>query len=627
MALSEIIINDVVRFQTSTVISESSFQDLRQYLLERKALLTVTNTIDSILSVHYSADKQAMIYEQAKLACESQKLSDDREARADEEEKNSDALLRASYSQKLPNLENKKDLLDMQIYQQQNFHNQISSQVAEYKVNREQANRAIAQIQTERAMIMARYVVQPTFPQRTIHTPNGTIHTHTGTLHTHMGHMSSPPLYSIQDRFTLDSLAQQENRHNNERSRFASLIRIKEADLFREGQQLSVIVAEKRKIENRRNELMHQLNRELPQREQLRQIRAQNRVIRESARAVEDHELLQLSDENRTALTKLITVKIATLDKTRDGLMQKAKDCSYTVFVSQLEEVLSASTNQILTYNEREALKSIVSMMKQYSEMEKQEQITTRSLVDARSTLKNLQQKLGDSTRTLQSHEKANPQLKQTNRELTEDNRRLQLSSNSAGDARTDALYWSLFSGTATVVSTAIIGSLVVSPIFFAISGVLALATVISLTVATVYHFQKSDSDNKMDDNNRTILLNKATISQFDREAATLRTKTIPGLKTKVSKAQKLVELIDKELQEQQQEMKQLFIKAQNVIEFQSNPNGFFTKPATNVIPFNNPSQNPPQYEDAGLSFVMLPEETSSEQNPTSHWFSGYNRF
>lgn len=36
MALSEVVINDIVQSQTKAVISESNYHLLRQYLLERK---------------------------------------------------------------------------------------------------------------------------------------------------------------------------------------------------------------------------------------------------------------------------------------------------------------------------------------------------------------------------------------------------------------------------------------------------------------------------------------------------------------------------------------------------------------------------------------------------------------
>lgn len=629
MALSEIIINDVVRYQTNAVINESDFQNLRQYLLNREPLLTVTNSIDLFLSEHYSADKQTTIQEMAQSACTAQKISDSREARADEQEQNNDALLKSNYSQELPSLDNKKSQLDTRIYQQQNYHNQIRSQLSEYKINLEQINRTISRIQNDRNLINSRYVLSTPFQHGTIHT-HGHIHTHfNGTVHNHypdgFQFPSTVPLLSIQDQITLDSLAREEHRLSDERQRLIRLIDSKGIDLFNEGQQLSTIILEKRQIENRYSELKRQLEVELPNRELQRQNRSQARMNREDARATQDPEMLQLSDKNREALKQRITAKITEFDRVRSRLLNTATETSYQAFINQLEDALEGTTGLNIGYSERNALKSIVTMMKKYSEMEQKEQITSDSLVDAKNLLRDLERNLGDSTSKLKHYETSNPQLKQTNKKLTEDNRRLQPASEASGAMRTNALYWSLFGGTSSVISAAIIGSLVVSPIFFAISGVLALATVISLTVATVYHFQKSASDDKIEANCKIINNNKSIISTHDKEAATLRANTIPSLRTIIDETKHSIVQIEKQLTEHQQEMKQLFTKAQNVIELQSNSNGFFSNQSAHVVPLRSPDLEFPQFESSnsdssdGLEF---PQPTQQ-----AYWYRGYGNF
>jgi hypothetical protein len=635
MALSDIIINDVVRFQTNAVISESDFQNLRQYLLNREPLLTVTNSIDVFLREHFSADKQTAIEEMAKAACDSQRTSDVKEARADEQEKNNDALLRSNYSQELPSLDNKKSQLDTRIYQQQNYHNQIRSQVSEYKINRDQITQTIARIQSERNIINSRYILNATFPHGHMHT-HGQVHTHghmhtNGTVHTHYPNAiqfpnTIPTMLSFQDQITLDSLAREENRLNDERSRLTRLIDSKDVELFSEGQQLSTIITEKRQTENRYRELKRQLEVELPNRELQRQTRSQERAIREEARATDDTEMLQLSDKNREALKQRITAKIAELDKTRERLMKSATDTSYPIFIEQLDEVLCGAKELEITYGELEALKSIQSKMKKYSEMEQLEQKITRSLQDTKGILSTLQQNLSESTSKLQRYETSNPQLKQTNAELAEDNRRLQPSSEASGSMRTNALYWSLFGGTSSVISAAVIGSLVVSPIFFAISGVLALATVISLTVAGVYHFQKSACDDKIEHNNKTIRTNESIISAHDKEAVTLRSTTIPSLRNTIEETSQSIGQMDKKLKELQQGMKQLFTKAQNVIELPSSSNGFFGNQSSNVVHLRASSQGLPQYEDSSslesTDTMEFPYEQASTQQV--NWFRGF---
>ncbi|MBL7481674.1 type IV secretion protein Dot [Legionella bononiensis] len=556
MALSEIIINDVVKYQTNEVISESSYHTLRQYLLERKPLLTVTNAIDSFLNQHYSADKQNVIEQLVQAACDSQKANDAQEARTDEQEKNSDTLLRSNYGQELSSLQSKLTQLETTIYQQNNFSSQLQSQVSEYQINLKQVERSIERVRAERNAIQTRYVVNPGFPQPNVH-----VHTHNGPQVPNL----YPVLYSMQDQINLDSLLREENRLVDESQRLKELIRLKSTDSAREGYLLGSLNGEKSQTESRLSFIKKQLDVELPKREQQRYIRTQERLARENARNNEDPNLLQLSSKNREILTQKITAKIDELDQLRTKLTKNAVETSYSVYVSQLEEALQGGTDLKLSHYEREALKSITVMMKSYLEMMGQEQTIIKSLDEARNTLKHQQKSLGECTATLQHYVTSNPQLKQTNKDLAEDNRRLKLDSESAGTMRSNALYASLFGGASTLISAAIIGSLVVSPLFFVISGALALATVISLTVAVVYHFQKSATDDRINKNANTISEHEALISKQDTQADNLRTNTIPGLKMSIEESEQTIRRIENQLKEQQFAMKQLFTKAQNV--------------------------------------------------------------
>ena len=105
MALSDVIISDLVLKQTNATISESNYHALRQYLLERKPLLTITNAINSLLSEHISIEKQKYVQHFTQLACGAQHTSDIQEANTDEQERINDSLLQESYNKELPVLE------------------------------------------------------------------------------------------------------------------------------------------------------------------------------------------------------------------------------------------------------------------------------------------------------------------------------------------------------------------------------------------------------------------------------------------------------------------------------------------------------------------------------------------
>lgn len=388
MALSEIIINDVVQYQTNKIISASNYQTLRQYLLERKPLSELTNAIDEFLTTQYDTDKRTIIMELAQLAFDAQRASDTQEARSDEQEKTNDSLLNSNYRQELSSIDTRQPQLETRIFQQQNYINQIRSQISEYKINKDQTNRSIDRIRNERNIINSRYIVNA---QTNVHVhgaiPQSTVHVH--------GATPTAVVFSFQDQLTWDSLIREENKLIDERQRLTRLIETKKADLEREERLLGQLSAEKKQVDNRKKEITRQLEIVLPNKEQQRQLRNEERMAREQARETEDPELLQLSTKNRDALKQQVTTKIEELDAIRNQLMKKAVDSSYKVFLTQLEEALAGITDLPLNYGEREALKSITQMMNEYFEMENQEQKIIHSLNGAKSTLKTLQKILG----------------------------------------------------------------------------------------------------------------------------------------------------------------------------------------------------------------------------------------
>ncbi|KTD34393.1 substrate of the Dot/Icm secretion system [Legionella moravica] len=568
MALSEIIINDVVKYQTNLVISEANFPTLRQYLLERKPLSSVTNEIDTFLNEHFIADKQMVLEQLTYAACESQKKSDAEEVIHDEQEKNSDGLLRTNYVQEVSAVQNRLAQLGTMIYQQNKYSAQLQSQLSEYQINLNQVERSIERLKTERRAIQVRYVVSPALPQPNVHG-----HPQNGIQVPNL----YPVVYSIQDQLALDGLAREENRLNDELHRLKEVIRLKRSDSFHEGQQLGGLRNEQNQAEARLKYLRQQLDVELPKREQQRHIRNQERLAREQARTTDDPDLMQLSQKNREALTQKITLKIDELNRLKAKLVQSAVNNSYSLFVSQLDEALQGATQLKLGYYERDTLKTITGMMKIYLEMSGQEQTLIKSLGEARSTLQQQQKWLRECTAKLQHYERSNPQLRQSNKKLAEENERLKLNSESAGSSRSNALYVSLFVGASALVSASIIGSLVVSPLYFALSGVLALATVISLTVAVVYHFQKSSADNQMARNAKTISTNQDLILKHTREADELREHTLPDLNLSIAESGRLIAEKESELNEHQVAMQHLLAKAQNVNEFNGAAFPFFS--------------------------------------------------
>ncbi|HAT1941490.1 TPA: Dot/Icm T4SS effector PieE [Legionella pneumophila] len=584
MALSEIIINDIVQSQTNAVISESNYHILRQYLLERKPVSRVLNPINSLLSEHCNQDKQAIINHLTQLACESQRNHDLQEARSDEQEGINENSLMINYRSELLTLENTLKELDTKCYQQQRQYNQVSRQFNELKVNMTHINQSIDRVRYERQLL----------DQQLNHPySDGNVYTNPPTQ-TRIYPDLSPP----QDRHTRDRLLQEENRLIEERQKLVHLINSKETEKNKEEQNLNRLHKEKKEAEGRYSEVKHQIDVVLPNSEQQRQIRNQERLAREQARAIYDPHLLQLSHKNLEALKSQIETQIRELDERRNQLMGEATDISYKIYLTQLEQVLQESENgPQITFNENNALKMILAIMKNMEEMAEKEKDIASSIDKERHNLHSLQKSLVGYTRQLERYLTSDPHLVKQNKALTEENTQLQQYSESADNWRTKAFYASLFSVGGSLISIGILNTFIISPVFFAIPGALAALGVVSLVIAVVSYCQKYFSDMQMEQNNQKIEKNELILMKQWKKANELSLSIIPSLNAKIEQSEKELYALEQKLQDQQHAMSLLLNKAQNVTSNYGGSSNFFGNTTGNV--FYLPSA--PLHEDSPL--------------------------
>ncbi|HHT7622299.1 TPA: Dot/Icm T4SS effector PieE [Legionella pneumophila] len=582
MALSEIIINDIVQSQTNAVISESNYHILRQYLLERKPVSRVLNPINSLLSEHCNQDKQAIINHLTQLACESQRNHDLQEARSDEQEGINENSLMINYRSELLTLENTLKELDTKCYQQQRQYNQVSRQFNELKVNMTHINQSIDRVRYERQLL----------DQQLNHPySDGNVYTNPPTQ-TRIYPDLSPP----QDRHTRDRLLQEENRLIEERQKLVHLINSKETEKNKEEQTLNRLHKEKKEAEGRYSEVKHQIDVVLPNSEHQRQIRNQERLAREQARAIHDPHLLQLSHKNLEALKSQIETQIRELDERRNQLMGEATDISYKIYLTQLEQVLQESENgPQITFNENNALKMILAMMKNMEEMAEKEKDIASSIDKERHNLHSLQKSLVGYTRQLERYLTSDPHLVKQNKALTEKNTQLQQYGESADNWRTKAFYASLFSVGGSLISTGILNTFIISPVFFAIPGALAALGVVSLVIAVVSYCQKYFSDMQMEQNNQKIEKNELILMKQWKKANELSLSIIPSLNAKIEQLEKELYALEQKLQDQQHAMSLLLNKAQNVTSNYGGSSNFFGNTTGNV--FYLPSA--PLHEDS----------------------------
>ncbi|HAU1250701.1 TPA: type IV secretion protein Dot [Legionella pneumophila] len=584
MALSEIIINDIVQSQTNAVISESNYHILRQYLLERKPVSRVLNPINSLLSEHCTQDKQAIINHLTQLACESQRNHDIQEARSDEQEGINENSLMINYKSELLALENTLKELDTKCYQQQRQYNQVSRQFNELKVNMTHINQSIDRVRYERQLL----------DQQLNHPySDGNVYTNPPTQT-----RIYPDLSPHQDRHTRDRLLQEENRLIEERQKLVHLINSKETEKNKEEQHLNKLHKEKKEAEGRYSEVKHQIDVVLPNSEQQRQIRNQERLAREDARANYDPHLLQLSHKNLEALKSQIETQVRELDERRNQLMGEATEISYKIYLTQLEQVLQESEKgPQITFNENNALKMILAMMKNMEEMAEKEKDIASSIDKERHNLHSLQKSLIRYTRQLERHLTSDPHLVKQNKDLTEENTHLQQYIESAASWRTNAFYASLFSIGGSLISTGILNTFIISPMFFAIPGALAALGVVAFVITVVSQFQKFFSEVYMEQNNQKIEKNELILMKQWKKANELSLSIIPSLNAKIEQSEKELYALEQKLQDQQHAMSLLLNKAQNVTSNYGGSSNFFGNTTGNV--FYLPSA--PLHEDSPL--------------------------
>jgi hypothetical protein len=586
MALSDIIINDAVLCYINASISESNYHILRQYLLERKPLESVINKINLLLTEHYDADKEEAINYLSKLACEAQQNSDLREAFCDEQEQNGDNDLKSHYTSELRILENQLTRFDMKSFFLQNSCSQISTQLQELKINLEQVNKEIERIHNERQLLNDRY-----------------------RLHTPPVKATAPAQFTVQDQLAWNKLFQEENKLVAERQRLIYTIGSKERDNTREEHNLNKLLKEKNQTEKQYSDIQHQLDIEIPKKERERLIRTNERLARTNARETSDPNLQQLSYKNLEILKEQIASKNHELETKKNQLMDTSLETCYTVYIAQLELALSQEDGPKISFNDHEALTSILGMMKNYNDMEENARILFLSLNKEQSSLKVLQKKLTDSNALLQEYISVEPDLVQTNKNLAEENIQLKLNAEWAKSIRTNALYTSLFGLGGAIVSSGLINTFVISPMLMAIPGGLALITLVSLTVALVYHINKWSNEDQIDQNKKTILENDAVLMKHWQKANDLSITTIPALTGQIGQSEKAVDGIEQNLKSQQDSMSQLFGKAQKVTNDYSNANAFFSSAAEKPSLYQERPSEPeygqyePYEQDQGFTF------------------------
>lgn len=540
MALSEININDIVLNEVNRIIIESEYTVLHQFLLERKPLPPVVNYIDHILNESSIADKNHWAHQFIQAACQAQITADAEQQQSDEREKNSDLALAAKYQSELPGLQIQSTQLESSYLSQRGKYTMVQNEVSQLQGNLSAINRDLAQVRNERLMLNLAYPYQYAAPYYTHHLNH---HHH---YHCNTTPYVYSPTYNFMDQMTWDRLNREESRLLAEQSRITTLLQTKESECSMEKSTLNTIMAAKTKVSETCRSMRHDLETAFPNKERLRQTRHQERQARENTRNGADPQLQQLSAAKRADLDKQIAVKHLAIEEKKAELLATVSNICYPMYVTQLEFMLHGHCGLKILFHEQEALKSIIVMLKNYNEMAKTEAAIITSLNTEH-----------DKCRTLKSNLIANTSLRA-------ENANLELSSNSAGTFRASAVATAIAGGTTSLLSAGLVVALAATPLFFIIPGGLGLLTFAALTVALVYDWQKSSADQKIAENEQTILKNETAVFVQDK-ANPSDLNNMPALTAQIEQSEQLIIQLEKQLKEQQSGMKHLLNKAHNV--------------------------------------------------------------
>lgn len=569
MALSDIVINEEVQNKTNAAIYGSNYRSLRQYLLERKPLLTVTNAISTLLAEHRNTERQEFVLSHTLAACESQSKSDQQDALYDEQEQANDAVLKSSYSKELPVLESTISQLEIKCFIQQNHYSQVLARLAEYKISLAQVNKEIERNSQERSSFNTRYPYS--YPQANIHA-----------LYSNLLYPQTCPTsyigLSIQEQIIWERLINEDLRLVAEQQRLMHLVDVVSGESKREESRLLGLQNEKKHTEERYSEVKGKIDVDLPNKEKQRLIRKQERFMREAARKDGDSNLLQLSPENREILKQKIATQDHLLESKCNHMMDQVMKISYSSYLHQLELILQQKSDLQVNFKQCEALKLLISMMKNYSDMEAREQIINNTLHSGKIRLAELQKIRTDCNKQLNQYIISNPEIIKENEKLKEDNNKLALQSESATYYRNLAFYSALFGVGSSLISGGILSTLLISPLFFSLPGILGLFTIVSIVVTIVSHFQKVDKDGQIDKNKVVMSNNEATIFEQCKKATEMSEKEIPALNAQISDIEKEMAQTEQELKQHHKSMNQLLSKAENITDTTyGKTNTFFT--------------------------------------------------
>lgn len=378
MSLSSINIEDLVTSQTRRFIEKNDFAQLKEWAVHIEPVSHVMTVVNDMLKQNLDEDKSLVQADLTDKAFENQLTADQAEASRDEASASAD--------------EREAQTLREEIRGNDRFISDLRSNLNTLRPQLDSLRGQIASLETR------------IFAEQMSHSH----HHHHG--HRHHADLASSIIHAAVDTGLLASLYSQKNDLLREMSRLNAQYLSAKSDLDR--------------LEKRNRDISRTLNNTLPQNQRDRDWRERERGERARARArASDPDLNQLSSNNRSGLRSQIQMHHARLQAEHDSLQRWARDNSYPVYSRQLQSMYGNLNN--LDYHEREAMRRVLESMGNCLAARDAERQARVALATANGQLAMRQQSLQADERRELALRQSNPALQRTNKQLAENNIRL----------------------------------------------------------------------------------------------------------------------------------------------------------------------------------------------------------
>ncbi|KGP63609.1 kinectin 1 [Legionella norrlandica] len=328
--------------------------------------------------------------------------------------------------------------------------------------------------------------------------------------------------------------------------------------------------------ENNHHIKLHEIEERAKKRLQNRTKRTKRAQARIGFDSTGEDVLSTLSGKNQSLLSKSIQKQYSALEKKCAELIQEADQINYPLLLENLQKFLNKKKHN-LSPQEVDALKSVLKLMKQHFEFERDAINTQSSLHIKKQSISSQRIKLQELQNRLKSLKGKNPNLTSANEELALRNQELSAArahnNNLRQRFRTPALLLfglTLLFSIPLILTTSGVIPFFITPVLLYVlvsipSMLLFLSTLGIGIAAIVFRFKMHSNESAIKSNLQTIEMNSQQMRQNSQNLKSLETLTIPSLEAQIKKDENLRDQLTLSLQKSQLQAEQALQKAKEI--------------------------------------------------------------